>query len=279
MPTVVQPADRQPAYVLHRRPYRESSALVELLTRDFGRVGAVVRGVRRSPRSTLDIEPFSQIGVTWRGRGELVTVSRSETLARRNLTGDALFAGLYINELLVKTLGREEPVTALFDHYEAVIGSLAQARTAAVDGAAVVPSPGELGRASHMEPALRTFERRLLDELGYGIAFDLDLASGRPIERDKQYRIVDGEGFTEAGAKTDASPELLFSGRQIAAMDAGDYDDRAVRQAAKMILRRAIALRLNGKPLNTRSLFAGNGNPRQRTRQVVGVADERRENA
>ena len=254
---MIQPADRQPGYVLHRRAYRESSALVELLTRDLGRVGAVMRGVKRSPRSARDLEPFGRIAVSWRGRGQLVTVLRAETVVRRSLSGDALFAGLYINELLVKTLGREEPVADLFDSYDAAIASLAEVQSSATGSPARNHSStagGERRGFDELEPILRTFERRLLDELGYGIAFEVDVANGRPIEPGRLYRVVDGEGFREV-AKQEASPVQVFDGVQIAAMNAGEYRDRAVLQGAKRILRRAIAVRLGGKPLVTRRLF------------------------
>ena len=254
---MTQPADRQPGYVLHHRAYRESSALVELLTRDFGLVGAVMRGVKRSPRAARDLEPFGRIVVSWRGRGQLVTVLRAETVARRNLSGDALFAGLYINELLVKTLGREEPVAHLFDSYDAAISSLAQVQSSTIglplrDHSST--DAEERRGFEELEPILRTFERRLLDELGYGLAFDVDVANGRPIEPGRLYRVVDGEGFREVD-KQEATPVEVFDGAQIAAMDAGEYRDRTVLQGAKQILRRAIAARLGGKPLVTRRLF------------------------
>lgn len=253
---MIQPADRQPAYVLHRRAYRESSALVELLTRDFGLVGGVMRGVKRS-RSARDLEPFGQVAVSWRGRGQLVTLLRTETVVRRNLSGDALFAGFYMNELLVKTLGREEPVTGLFESYDVAIASLAEAGSSNGEPSARIhPTTDPEKRGSdRLEPILRTFERQLLDELGYGIAFDVDIANGRPIEADRFYRVVDGEGFREVD-RQDASSAWVFDGAQIAAMNAGDYTDRAVLQGAKRILRRAIAVRLGGRPLATRRLFA-----------------------
>ena len=268
---MIQPADRQPGYVLHRRAYRESSALVELLTPDFGLVGAVMRGVKRSPRSARDLEPFGRIVVSWRGRGQLVTVLRAETVVRRNLSGDALFAGLYINELLVKTLGREEPVAGLFDSYDAAIASLARIQSSSVGPWAQDHSSTDAGTRrgfDELEPILRTFERRLLDELGYGIAFDVDVATGRPIEPGRLYRVVDGEGFREVD-KHEASPEEVFDGAQIAAMDAGEYRDRAVLQGAKRILRRAIAVRLGGKPLVTRRLFAAARHPTTGVREAV----------
>ena len=250
---MTQPADRQPAFVLHRRAYRESSALVELLTRDFGLVGAVMRGVKRSG-TALDLEPFGRIAASWRGRGELVTLLRAETDVRRNLTGDALYAGLYINELLVKTLGREEPVVGLFGAYDTAVAALERFSSTSVEPPGPTSANGEQGRRG-LEPILRIFERQLLDELGYGMAFDVDVSNGRPIEPGRLYRVVDGEGFREVDT-SEASAARIFDGAQIAAMDAGEYRDRAVLQGAKQILRRAIAVRLGGRPLTTRRLFA-----------------------
>ena len=238
---MISPVDRQPAFVLHRRAFRESSLLVELLTRDFGRVGGVVRGAKGSRGQRPEVEPFGELAVTWRGRGELVTVVRSESVHPRRLTGDVLFAGLYVNELLVKTLGREEPVGMVFQNYGDALSSMKS--------------------SADIEPALRTFERRLLDELGYGIAFDFDVHSGKPIKREKTYRVVDGEGFREVDAPgtsrgSDGSATLVLSGREIAAIASGEFADRSVRRAAKQVLRRAIRLRLGGRPLTTRRLFA-----------------------
>ena len=100
----------------------------------------------------------------------------------------------------------------------------------------------------------------MLDELGYGIAFDFDIRNGRPIDRQKAYRVVDGEGFREvdAGEPTtdrNGSRSLVLSGGQIAAMASGEYTDSSVRRAAKQVLRRALVLRLDGKTLATRRLF------------------------
>ena len=233
---MVLPAERQPAYVLHRRAFRETSAIVDLLTLDFGRVSGVVRGVKGGRRRRHHIEPFAQVFATWRGRGQLVNVLRCEAATIRRLGGDALFAGLYLNELLVRTLSHEEPVALLFAHYGEALEALA--------------AGGDL------EPALRTFERRLLEELGYGLAFDIDVCSGSRIDDDKTYGVIIGEGFHEIrdGCGNDAAA-LVLSGAQIAAMSAGDYGDRTVRHAAKHIFRRALELRLGGRRLTTRSLF------------------------
>lgn len=234
-----RPAERQPAHVLHRRPFRETSVIVELLTRDFGRVSGVVRGARGG---ASHLEPFSEIVVTWRGRGQLATVLRWEATTAPRLSGDCLFAGLYVNELLVKTLQQDEPAAALFAHYREAIAGLA----ASVDVA----------------PILRTFERRLLDELGYGLAFDVDVQSGRPIERGNRYDIVVGEGFRERATNSASAsrggngqgPPVLTGG-EIAAIADGDYRLGRVRRAARQVFGSALELRLGGRQLTTRSLL------------------------
>lgn len=245
---------RQPAYVLHRRPYRESSVIVELLTRDHGRVGGVARGVKRGRGGAHAVEPFAQVAVCWRGRGELVSVLRCEAQKSARLRGDALFAGLYVNELLVKTLSREEPAAELFEHYGDALR--------------------RLGAETELEPILRAFERRLLIELGYGLTFDRDVRSGAPIAAEKTYGVVVGEGFQEVGegfqeagkgtqervsapraVRNGAAASQLLTGGQIAAMNAGDYRDAAVRRVAKRIFRSALEVRLGGRRLTARSLF------------------------
>ena len=228
----------QPAYILHRRPFRETSVIVDLLTQDFGRVGGVVRGAKGGKRPRYSLEPFGQVAVAWRGRGQLVTVLRSESTAPGHLTGDALFAGLYLNELLVKTLEPEEPVAALFYRY-----GLTLAR---------------LGAGDALEGTLRSFERRLLEELGYGLAFDVDIRSGTPIESDKTYCVVDGQGFRElagTGPRETNGGELTLTGAEITAISNDDLARSQVRHAAKLIFRRALQAQLRGKTLNTRQLF------------------------
>lgn len=229
---MLPPTQSQPAFVLHRRPFRETSAIVDLLTRDFGRVSGVARGAKRPRRQGQDIEPFGEVAVSWRGRGQMVTIIRCEPVAPRRLAGDALFAGLYLNELLIKTLSFEEPVFGLFEHYGHVLAEL----------------------EGDIEAALRTFERRLLEVLGYGLAFDSEVDSGRPIEANKTYLVVDGEGFREANGVRRG--ELRLTGRQVAAIDAQRFDEPSVRAAAKQVFRRALHRRLGGRALATRQLFA-----------------------
>jgi len=247
---VPAPAERQPAYALHRRAYRETSAIVDLLTVDFGRVSGVVRGVRGAARRSRPIDPFCELAVSWRGRGQLVNILRCEPVASQALSGERLFCGLYVNELLVKTLSQEEPVPALFQHYREVLSAL----------------HAEDASAADVEGALRNFERRLLEELGYGLNFDADVRSGRAIAASRCYEVVAGEGFVErqqgARSQRDGAP-LALRGQLVVAMANGDYRSADVRQVAKRVFRAALQQRLGHRRLAARALFqARNGNGR-----------------
>ena len=226
---MAEPTLRQPAYVLHRRPYRETSAIIELLTRDHGRVAAVARAARRA-RRPQPAEPFAALEVAWRGRGRLVTLTACETTRRFALTGRPLFAGLYLNELLTRALPPEEAVTSLFEAYAETLARLV--------------AEGDL------EPALRTFEKRLLRELGYELAFDSELVSGAPIAAEGSYELVGGEGFRAAavGAGT-------YRGEVLQAIAQDRYREREVRRAAKAILRAALRAHVGERPLRSRELF------------------------
>jgi len=144
----------EPAFVLHARPWRETSLLVEVLTEQYGRIGVLARGVS-SPRSQAlraALQPLQWIRLTAVQRGELAQLRGAEALdAAPRLTGQAMLAGFYINELLMRLAPRQDPLPELYDHY-------AQVRARLRDG----------------EPlawTLRRFERDLLEDLGFG--FDL----------------------------------------------------------------------------------------------------------
>ena len=247
------PTTDQPGYVLHRRPFRETSAIVELLTRDHGRLGAVVRGVRGGRRPRHSIEPFTLASFAWRGRGQLVTVTASESITAMRLTGDALFSGLYLNELLVKTLEPHDAIPDVFHQYGVTLAALAG------DG--------------NMAPALRRFERGLLEALGYGVVFDADIHSGAPIDAGKTYRFVDGEGFCEARADlalaASAGESQPVPGKAIIAMANDDYGQAATCRAAKAVFRLALQHRLGHRQLHTRRLFAARANGRAMRHSAV----------
>lgn len=223
---------RQPAYLLHARAYRETSAIVELLTLEHGRVAGVARGVRGG-RRPQPIEAFCLMEIGWRGRGSLVTVTGREAVQRWHLTGRALFAGMYVNELLVRSLRPAEAAPNLFRAYQMALGRLAS--------------------EDDLEPPLRVFEKRLLFELGYGPTFDFESISGAAVVDDRAYVFAEGEGFRVAGA----AAENAFPGRVLKDIARDRYEAKDVRRAAKIILRRALRPHLGPRPLAARELFRG----------------------
>lgn len=220
-------AAAQATYVLHSRPYKETSALVDFFT-PLGRLRAVLRGARGKAGALA--RPFVPLEAEWRGRGELKTVARLESAGIPNLlNGQALFSGLYLNELLIRLLPAEDPQPEIFAHYAATLPLLAAGRP--------------------IEPLLRAFEWRLLEQLGYGFArcryrWAPDRAAG----------VV--PALPEAGLEPVAQLQPgLFQGSELLSMADADWSAPGALAAAKRLMRQALAPHLGGRPLVSRELF------------------------
>src|SRR5687767_8555281 len=120
--------EAQPAYVLHARPWRETSLIVEMLSRDHGRIGLVARGVQGPRRHVLRaaLQPLQHVRVDFLQRGELGRLLQAEALdVAPPLHGDALLAAFYVAELLLRLLPRQDAAPALYDRYGDVRAELA----------------------------------------------------------------------------------------------------------------------------------------------------------
>lgn len=223
------------AYVLHARKYRDTSLIVEFLTKAHGRVSAVVRGVRtKKSRNAGYFQPFGRLLVSFVGRGELKTVGSTDfPFANMAPTGEALLIGLYANELLVRVLGKFDPVEGVFDAY----GTLLR----------------ELAGTSNRRASLRRFELVLLSELGYGVTFDAEAGSGEAIVAGEFYRYVPEEGFHRVCEPTPG--DYLFKGEHVIAIGCGDLDNPEVEGSAKRVTRTSIAVLLGDRRLKSRELF------------------------
>lgn len=236
-------ADLQPAYVLHTRPYRETSQIVDFITPEFGRVSAVARGVRRTKsRQQSLLQPFGRILVSWYGKGELKTLRGVEDqYARLTLKGDALFSGLYVNELLVKLLKEQDHCEGLFEAYEDLLHHLAS--------------------ESSIEPVLRAFEQRLLEELGYAIPFpdsngDNGNLSSAAEPRDSIYYYATDGHFIRLSSPAQQEQLLrCFNGEDLNAIGKNDYRDPNILRSAKRLMRLALTPLLGGRALHSRELF------------------------
>lgn len=226
--------EAEKCWILHRRAWRESSLLIELFSREQGRVGLVGRGLRsqRSPWRGLS-EPFSPLRTSWVRRGELGTLTDIEASAARVvLSSRGLWCGLYANELLLTLVERDEPVPELFDAYSALLPELRDAGTQAA--------------------ALRRFELSLLQCLGVAPDLQTEALQGNPIQSDGYYRLEPEAGFVAA------SPgHGVYSGRAILSLAGGSDTDAEGRRQAREIMRALIDQQLNGRPLRTRELFKG----------------------
>ncbi|MBA6143553.1 MULTISPECIES: DNA repair protein RecO [Pseudomonas] len=218
----------QPAYVLHSRAYKETSALVDFFTPQ-GRMRAVLRRARGKGGSL--VRPFVPLELELRGRGELKNVGRMDSAGIAAwLHGDALFSGLYLNELLMRLLPAEAPSVALFEHYTLTLQALAEGRP--------------------LEPLLRSFEWRLLDELGYAFSLSQDV-NDHPIAADGLYRLRVDAGLE----RVELAQPGLFRGTELLALAQADWSADGALLAAKRLMRQALAVHLGGKPLVSRELF------------------------
>ena len=229
----------QPAYILHKQPFQNSSLLLDFFCLDYGRVKAVARGARRSGskyRSLLQV--FQPLLVSFTGKGEVRTVTGVESsVAAIEMKGERLFSGLYVNELITRMLLNNIEHTELYKRYQdALVG---------------------LGGNDDINRILRRFEMSLLDELGYGINLEQDSVSRQPIVTGATYLFVPDLGFEQVEIDNDVGDgiENVFLGKHIVALRKLDFSDPECRTAAKKITRQALRAHLGDKPLHSRSLF------------------------
>jgi DNA repair protein RecO (recombination protein O) len=227
--------ERQLAFVLHTRPYRETSQLVELFCAGVGRQTLVARGSRsaRSPLKAL-LQPFTPLSVSWRGKGELKSLEQLEVEGPPlQLREVSLYSALYLNELLYYLLERQTAYHELFDYYRQALQLLTMGG-----------SP---------EPVLRQFELLLLEALGYGLDFSTDALSGLPIEPQLHYLYRAEYGFVQAPGN--GSGMDRYEGRHLVAMGAGCLQTADELLAAKRFCRQALKPYLGNRPLKSRELF------------------------
>ena len=139
------------AYLLQRRPYSESSLLVDLFTREHGRIAAIAKGARRlKSRFRGALQPFQELVVHYTGKGEVRTVTLAEpVVAQKNLSRERLLCGYYMSELVITMLHRFDPHEALYDAYNEAIQLIRSGQ--------------------ERQQLLRQFEKTLLEEIGYGL--------------------------------------------------------------------------------------------------------------
>lgn len=228
-------AQLEQAYLLHRRPWRESSLIVDFFVREHGRVALIAKGARR-PKSTLRgvLQPFSLLSISFSQRSELGTLTAAEMVRNPAVPqGDSLFSAYYLNELILRLLERNDPFGDLFEHYSDTISSLSAGDKPA--------------------PILRVFEKRLLHALGYGLELRRDVQSGQSLDpaATYEYRLEQGPVVTAEGS----SGSLDFPGHSLIALADESLTDPGSLQDARRLLSAALDLYLGDRPLNTRKVM------------------------
>ncbi|HEY8035598.1 MAG TPA: DNA repair protein RecO [Methylobacter sp.] len=254
----------QPAFILQQRKYRETSLIIDALTRDFGRISLLAKGVRKSKSKTAGIlQPFIPLAISYVGKAELKTLTDVErcagsrpTCGIHSIPGDcrtgsrpvrgihsipgdiiqplsglkglALYCGFYINELVVYFLHKYDPHPEVFSYYSECLSSLA-------DG-------------SNIEAALRLFELNLVECAGYGLQLEYD-NNEKPIEPLKRYDFNVGQGPVEA-------VNGRFSGKTLLALSARELTEPQVLSEAKILMRMVIDVYLQGRELKSRAVIS-----------------------
>lgn len=220
----------QPAFILHHRKFRETSLILDVLTRDFGRVSLLAKGVRKARSKTAGLlQSFIPLAISYVGKAELKTLTDAEIIyPYTELQGAALYSGFYINELIGCFLHKDDPHPEVFDHYRECLAALS----------------GPLS----IEVALRNFELDLINHAGYGLQLDHDFHNQLPVDSAKQYDFDVERGPIEAA-------EGKFSGKALNALRSRDFSDSEALMEAKRLMRTVIDVCLQGKPLKSRSII------------------------
>jgi DNA repair protein RecO (recombination protein O) len=237
----VTPSSRhkeQAGYVLHSYPYQETSLIVEVFTREFGRVGMVAKGAKR-PHSALRsvLMPFHALTLDWSGRADLKTLRTAEWRgAFRLLGGRALICGFYLNELLLKLVHRDDPHDALFDAYEQTLHALRDGADQAI--------------------ILRCFEKRLLSELGYALILDREADTGHALQAPRRYHYVINQGPVALDTHQQGNGSgLELLGQTLIDMNQDNYASPVTQQQSKSLMRLLIGHHLGSQTLHSRQLL------------------------
>lgn len=232
-----------PAFLLHHRPFRDSSLLLDVLSREHGRLALVARGARGA-RSRLKgiLRPFMPLRMSWVLKRDLGTLTGAELDGPPiALTGDALLSGYYANELILNLQHRHDPQPEVFAAYRDTVLALAAADNPA--------------------PALRIFEIELLRLLGYALNLDHDAASHADLAPDMHYEYRPEQGPVRVQR---SSGEMVFSGAELIAIRDGRFDDADCLRCAGRLMRHVVHHHLGGKELKSRKVLIDLNNNRQK---------------
>ena len=228
--------ENEPSFLIHQRPYSETSQIIHVFSHKFGRIDLIAKGSKR-PKSKFKslLQPFLPLRLSWSGRSQLKTLREAEISGENisNIKGKHLIPAFYLNELILSFLKIADPYPDLFKLYAATLHDLSESKS--------------------IEPSLRRFEMFLLSEIGYAINFETESLSKKPIEAGLNYVFIAEQGFVSKRDQNSGS--FLIKGRWIQAINEGDFSDPETLRCAKKILRLSIQYHLDGKELKSKKVF------------------------
>ena len=260
----------EPAYLLHHRAWRDTSRVVELMTRDRGRVSLFAKGARRAGNAWRAVlQPFAPLLVSWSGPGDGGTLTAAEFSAGvPGLPPARLLSGFYLNELLLKLLSSEDPHPEVFEYYAAALAELAMPATAVGE-----PSPAPAALAEREARTLRLFEKRLLEALGLGLDYAHLAGGGERLVPDAYYHVQPQHGVVGVGAAPAGRPAARpagegYRGAHLLSLAAEELADAGALATARQLLREALAAPLDGREIASRGVaraLKAHGDGRGRT--------------
>jgi len=229
-----QRVQQQPGYILHRRPFRDSSQILDILTRDHGKIAVVARG-SRGAKSRLSgvLRPFLPLRVSWVAKSDLGTLTGAEAAGRPSgMVGDAMLSAFYVNELLLNFLHRYDPQPEIFDLYAEIIDALV--------------------RSANIAAQLRTFEMEFLSLLGYAVNFSQEYDTEEALHDERFYQFRMEQGVVAVNREDGL---LTYRGKVFAGVAEQRFEDPEVLQAANRLLREIVNFHLGGKELKSRKVL------------------------
>jgi DNA repair protein RecO (recombination protein O) len=225
----------QAAFVLHARPYRETSLILEIFSHDHGRLGAIAKGARNpKSRQRALLLPFTPLLLSWSGKGELALLTGAEAVGpARELSGQNRYAAYYLNELILRLLHRHDAHPELFDCYAATLAKL---------------HDDDL-----IQDGLRIFEKRLLAGIGYAMILDHDTVSGQPLEPERLYQYLPERG-PELSTNDRMTGHCLL-GRSMLELDREHFSSARSRHEARRLTRFLIDKQTVERSLRSRQVF------------------------
>ncbi len=235
----------QIAYILHKRAYRETSSILEVLTKDYGRVALMARGSRGARSKTAgNLLLFTPLVISWQGKGELPYLKSTERadLKTPSLKGKSLLSAMYINELLMHLLHRDDVHEAIFEYYHHCLYSLEDDK--------------------NLEITLRQFEIKLLEQLGFGLNVLTEADTGEAIDAGSNYLYNLEHGpvlYRNDDPRQELGAKLRVSGSCLISLANESYQDLAGNAQhlaeLKRLMRIVISFHLGNKKLKSRELF------------------------